>query len=194
MVRLTTTASSLGILTTTVSLTVRYNSVTSTNGWNYAGQYPPDGWVDNYNLEQTQPIGRITKLVPSSIDNRWRVQKPSNMPTERSERDLPMPPLSLRVPLPFCFGQSVSDPCLNITERFCTGMRDLHALIRKDRLSVQAKYLLWIFVNYVSKFGVLFFPRSKIDTFSALLFPVFGCFVKTACNVGETSESTSHKY
>ena len=42
--------------------------MTSANGGNYAGQYPCDGWVDN--LEPTPSIGRIPKLVPSSIDSK----------------------------------------------------------------------------------------------------------------------------
>ena len=104
--RLTTTASSLGKHMTTVSPTIRYKSMTSANGGNYAGQYPCDGWVDDYNLEPILSIGRIPKLVPYSIDNRWRVQTSSNMPIERSQRDLPTPPLSFRVlPPPPCFGQ-----------------------------------------------------------------------------------------
>ena len=53
-----------------------------------------------------------------------------------------------------------------------------------------SKYLLSVFVNDVSMFGVLLFPRPKIEPFSALLFLVFGCFVKTVCNAGETTEST----
>ena len=147
------------------------------------------------NLELTPSMGRIPKLVPSSIDNRWRVQTPSNMPIKISQRALPTPPLSLRVPLlPFFSDKSVSEPCLIIKERLCTGMRDLHTSSRKHRLSVQAQYLLWAFVNCVSNFGVVFFARRpKIEPSSALLFLVFGCFVKT-CNVGETTESTSHRY
>ena len=45
-------------------------------------------------------IGRILKKDGSSIDNRWRVQTPSNVPMERSQPDLPTPPISLRVPPP----------------------------------------------------------------------------------------------
>ena len=104
--RLATTASSLGIHTTTVSRTMVYKSMISANGGNYAGQYPCDGWVDTYNLETTPSIGRIPTLAPSFIDNRWRVQTPSNMPIGRSRRDLLTPPLSLRVPPPsLCFGR-----------------------------------------------------------------------------------------
>ena len=47
-----------------------------------------------------------------------------------------------------------------------------------------SKYLLWVFVNYVSKFKVSLCPRPKLIPFSALLFVSSGCFVTTACYVG----------
>ena len=110
------------------------------NGGNCAIQYPCDGWVDNYNLKPTPSIGRIAKLVPSSTDNRWRVQTPSNMPIERFKRDRPTPPLSLCVPPPpFVSDKSVSKSCLIITERLCAGMRHLYAPLRNHRLSVQVQ-------------------------------------------------------
>ena len=39
-------------------------------------------------------------------------------------------------------------------------------------------------MNYISEFGVLFLSWPKIEPASALVFLVFGCFVKTAYNMG----------
>ena len=70
---------------------------------------------------------------------------------------------------------------LIIQEGLCTGMRDLHATLRKHNWSVvfivsfrQLRFEVWGLV----------FSRPEIEPFSALLFLVFGCFVKNACNVG----------
>ena len=66
----------------------RNNSINSTSG----------------TYRSTRPIVRIPKLLLSPVDNRWRVQTPSNVPIERSQRHLSKPPFSLRVSPP-CFGQ-----------------------------------------------------------------------------------------
>ena len=138
-----TTASSLGILTTRTSSIIGHRCTTSANGKNCTGQHPCDGYVDTYSLNaHHRSVEHPTKLVPSSINNRWRVQTPCNMTMYRSQRDLPTPPLSLRVPpLPFVSDKStrVSEQLFIVEGRSCASIRDLHAPLRKLRLSVQAK-------------------------------------------------------
>ena len=101
--------------------------MTSANGGNYARQYPCDGWVDNYKLEPTASIGRTPKLVPSSIDNRWRVYADQYAYRTISTKSSDATTLVACAPSPSCFGKNVSEPCLILEERLCTGVRDLHA-------------------------------------------------------------------
>ena len=85
---------------------------------------------------------------------------------------------------PLVSDKSVSEPCSIKKGKFCTGVRDLNAPWRKHLISVHAqKHFRWVFVNYISKFGVIS-SRPKIEPFSDSLFLVFECFAKTACNVG----------
>ena len=142
--------------------------MTSANGGNYAEQYPCDGWIDN--LEPTPSMGRIPKLVPSSIDNKWRVQTPSNVPIERSQRDLPTPLLSLRVS-PLVSDKNVSECCLIRKEKLSTGMRDLHAPLRKRHWSVEAP-------SISCELSSATFQSLGSYFFSDLIVFYFECFAK----------------
>ena len=156
--------------------------MTSANGGNYAGQYPCDGWVDN--LEPTPSIGRVLTLVPSYIDNTWRVQTPSNVPIERSQRDLPTPPLSLRVPPSFCFGQRRLRTLPHCKDKLRTGMRDLHTPLRKRHLNVQARSSFCELSSTTFHFFFFFLFSAKDWTVFSLIVSCFGCFAKNGCNVG----------
>ena len=170
--------------------------MTSADGGSYAVQCPCDGWVDYYTWKSGTHTIDGSNTQAGSIFYRQQVESANaeqyayqNISTSASDATT----LVASAPPPFFFGQKRLRT-LPHYKRLCTGMRDLHTSSRKHRLSVQAQYLLWAFVNCVSNFGVVFFARRpKIEPSSALLFLVFGCFVKT-CNVGETTESTSHRY
>jgi len=68
-------------------------STTSANGGTYAGQYPCDGWVGD--LEPIPTVEYTSSFHLLSMTG--RVQTPSNLLMERSQRDLSPPPISLRV-------------------------------------------------------------------------------------------------
>ena len=68
-------------------------------------------------------------------------------------------------------------------EIVCIGITDLHASWQNANLASRLKVVLWAFVTYISKLGVLFFSRPKIEPFLALLFLVFGCVAENACNM-----------
>ena len=118
--------------------------MTSANGGNYTGQYPSDGWIDN--LEPTPSIGRIPKLVASSIDNRWRVHRRRAMCLSKDLNEIFRCHHPRCVcPPPFVADQSVSKHRFIFKEKLCTGMRDLHATLIKRHLSVQAQSILCAF-------------------------------------------------
>ena len=106
--RLTTTASSLGILTTTVSRTIRYKSMTSADGGSYAVQYPCDGWVDYYTWKSgTHTIDGLNTQA-GSIFYRQQVESANaeqyayqNISTSASDATT----LVASAPPPFFFGQ-----------------------------------------------------------------------------------------
>ena len=85
---LTTTTRSLifggiGIHTnTSVPYDTWYKFMTSAKDGTTAGQYPHDVLVEKVG---THIIGRIPKLVPSSIDSRWIMRTPSNVRIEQSQ-------------------------------------------------------------------------------------------------------------
>ena len=66
--------------------------------------------------------------------------------------------------------------------------------LRKHRLTIQPKYWSWVFVHYVWKLGIFFSPPVEIEPFSPYCFLFLLCFVKTACNLGKTTENASHMY
>ena len=160
---LRTTASDLGILTTTVSCITRYKSMSSANGGNYAGQYPCNGWVDNYNL----PPHHRSVEHPSWFHlpwTRWKVQNAEQYAYRKiSTGSSDATTLVACAFPPFCFGSKLLRTLPNDKREimYCTGMDYLHAPLRKHCLSVHAKYLLWVFVNYVPRFRALFFSSTK---------------------------------
>ena len=117
------------------------------------------------------------KLVPCSIDNRWRVQTPSNVPIERSQRDLPTPPLSLNMPPPL-FRTKASQNLPHDVRYIMCRYEGSTCPLKKTPFKRPGKVFSWVLVNYISKFEVLFFSRPKIEPSSALSFLVFLMFRK----------------
>ena len=122
LVRLTRTGSRLGIHTTTVVqydtnvLPRRMVGPTRDNIRATAGSI-------TWNLHHRSNID----AGPISIDIRLRVQTPSNGSIERSQRDLPTPPFSLRIPPPpslFC--TKAFQTLGSCKQKLRTGMRDRH--------------------------------------------------------------------
>ena len=142
--------------------------MTSASNGTYAGQYPCDGWVDN--LEPTPSVEYPSWFHLLSTTNTCRVQTPSNVPIERSHRDLATP-LFVVACAPLVSAKSVSEPCLNKKEKSNKGLRHVtYALQTTSCKRPGSKCSLWAFVNYVSKFGVFIFFRPNIEPFSALCF------------------------
>ena len=130
-------------------------------------------------------MGRIPKLVPSSIDNKWRVQTPSNVPIERSQRDFRTPPLSLRVTPLFGFGQKRLRTLPHCQTEIMYRYEGSTCPLRKTPFKrPDSTYFLEVFANYISKFGVLFLLGQKLNRFQPCSFLFLDVSKKNACNVG----------
>ena len=112
-------------------------------------------------------IGRILKRVPYSIDNRWRVLTPSNVPIERSQRDLPASPFSLRVCPPLASDKSVSEPCLYLRRDRVYRYNGPTRFLTKRQFSVQAESSFVSFRDlHFKAWGLIFFSAKDRTVFS----------------------------
>ena len=91
--------------------------------------------------------------------------------------------------------KSVSEPCLIVKQRLCTGTRDLHAPLGKRHLSVQTQRIFWKFSpTTFQSLGSYFFSVKNWTVFSLAVSCFWMFRKKTHVTWEETTESTSHTY
>ena len=142
--------------------------MTSTNGGTYAGQYACDDWVDN--LEPTPPSveysRRMDLLSTTGGECKRRATclwKDPNQTFQRHQSRCACPPP--------CFGQKRHRSLLHCKRKIKYRFEGSTYPLRKRYLSAQApKYFWWTFVNYISKFRVLFFLGRKLSRFQLFRF------------------------